>query len=292
MSLEMDSILLDRLACPKCGQALNLVSKDELQCSACKMVIRIENGKPIFTPVPAGMHAAPKLVRGSKQGSRWRQANWLFLKKIVAALPVKAVILDFGAGHGDFSKILSKRHVIALDVYPYEEIDIVCDMQKETPFKKASFDAIVLMNVLEHVQQPEKLMKLLAGLLRPNGLLVITVPFLLKLHQIPYDFYRYSHYQLENIGLAAGLEIKSIEGYYDPFLLMNESSLNMKSYALMGTPFLIRKLSRLLLLMSSWLASFVGTLSRRGHVNDPFIEKSPYPIGYQVVYCVQKGKKK
>jgi SAM-dependent methyltransferase len=288
----MDPILLDRLACPKCGQAFTLVSKDELRCSACMKIIRMENGKPIFTPVPAGMLAAPKLVRGSKHGSRWRQANWHFLEKIVDDLPVGAVILDFGAGHGDFSKILSKRHVIALDVYPYEEIDIVCDMQKATPFKKASFDAVVLMNVLEHVQQPEKLIKLLAGLLRPNGLLVITVPFLLKLHQIPYDFYRYSHYQLENIGLAAGLEMKSIEGYYDPLLLMKESSLNMKSYALTGTPFLTRKLSRLLLLMSSWLASFVGTLAGRGYENDPFIEKSPYPIGYHVVYCVQKGKKK
>lgn len=291
MNTGMNPILLDRLACPKCGQALNLISESELRCSACKKIVRVENGKPIYTPVPAGMLAAPKLDRGSRQGSRWRQANWRFLEKIVDNLPVGAVILDFGAGHGDFSMILNERHVVALDVYPYDEIDIVCDMQKETPFKKACFDAIVLMNVLEHVQQPEKLMTLLAGLLRPDGLLVITVPFLLKLHQIPYDFYRYSHYQLKNLGLAAGLEIKFIEGYYDPFLLMNESSLNMRSYALIGAPSLTRKLSRLLLIISSWLISIVGKLYGRGHVGDPLIEKSPYPIGYHVVFCVQKGKK-
>jgi SAM-dependent methyltransferase len=292
MNTGMDPLLLDRLACPKCGRAIKLISKDELACSTCKISVSVENGKPIFTTVPAGMLAAPKLARGSKQGSRWRQANWHFLEKIVDNLPVRAVILDFGAGHGDFSEILSKRHVIALDVYPYEEIDIVCDLQKATPFKKASFDAIVLMNVLEHVQQPEKLMNLLAGLLRPDGLLVITVPFLLKLHQIPYDFYRYSHYQLKNIGLAAGLEINSIEGYYDPYLLMNESSINMWSYALTGMPFIARKLSRLLLIISSWLISIVERLSGRGHVGDPLVENSPYPIGYHVVFCVQKGKKK
>jgi SAM-dependent methyltransferase len=238
------------------------------------------------------MQAAPKLERGPAQGSTWRQANWAFLEKIVDALPLEAVILDFGAGHGDFSQVLKKRSVIALDVYPYDEIDLVCDMQKIVPFRKACFDAIVLMNVLEHVQHPEILLKVLAGLLQPGGSLVITVPFLLKLHQLPYDFARYSHYQLKNIGLAAGLEINHIEAFYDPYLLMNESAISLSAYSLPGLPFITRKLSRILLVISSWFASAAGGLSGKGHVGDPLTEKNPYPIGYHVVFGARNGKKK
>jgi SAM-dependent methyltransferase len=292
MSTELKSELLERLTCPKCGQTVKPVLKGRLECIGCGTKIPIVNGKPIFTPVPLGMQAAPKLVRGPNEGSTWRQANWRFLEKVIGNLPQKAVILDFGAGHGDFNQVLCKRTVIALDVFPYEEVDLVCDIQKAVPFKKSSFDVIVLMNVLEHVQQPVKLLKTLATLLHPSGSLVITVPFLLKLHQMPYDFYRFSHHQLENMGHAAGLEIAAIEGYYDPILMMKESALNVRSFATPGMPFLTRKLSRLLLEISTWFVSGIGCLIGRGHVGDPSVEKSPYPIGYHIIFHTKKGKKK
>jgi SAM-dependent methyltransferase len=284
--------LLDRLVCPKCGQANMLFTNEKLQCSVCESTFQVINGKPIFTDVPEGMSAAPRLDRGPEQGSRWRQANWRFLEKYVGSLPRDAVILDFGAGHGDFNQILKKHTVIALDVFPYDEIDLVCDLQKAVPFKKACFDVILLMNVIEHVQQPENLVKTLAGLLRPDGSLVITVPFLLKLHQVPYDFYRYSHYQLKNIGLAAGLELKRIEGYYDPYLMMHESAVNMRTDTLSGLPFFARKLSRIFLEIASWFLSIAGQLSGGGRVSNPEIEKSPYPIGYHVVFCALKEMKR
>ncbi len=146
------------------------------------------------------------------QGSSWRRANWRFLEDTVKLLPKKAVILDFGAGHGDFSEVLGRHATIALDVFPYDEIDIVCNLEKITPFKKSSFDAIVLMNVLEHIYRPELLMRTLATLLRPSGLLIVAVPFMLKLHQQPYDYNRYSHYQLVKMGHDANLEISTNGG--------------------------------------------------------------------------------
>jgi SAM-dependent methyltransferase len=238
------------------------------------------------------MQAAPKLVRGPDQGSGWRQANWYFLETVVAALPETAVILDFGAGHGDFNQILNKRTVISLDVFPYDEIDLVCDMQMVIPFKKSSFDAIVLMNVLEHVQQPEDLVKVLAGLLRPGGSLIVTVPFLLKLHQLPYDFYRYSHEQLDNIGRSAGIEITRLEGYYDPVSMMKESILNVRLNSLPRLPFIPRKFGRLIVEFATWISSVLGLLIGKGHVANPDAEKSTYPVGYHVVYRKRRGSKK
>jgi SAM-dependent methyltransferase len=292
MSSGLKPELLERLACPKCGQSVKLVAKDRLVCTVCKTRVPVDKDRPIFTPVPAGMQAAPTLARGPDQGSGWRQANWRFLEAVIAALPANAVIMDFGAGHGDFSQILNNRTAIALDVFPYDEIDIVCDMQKVVPFKKSSFDAIVLMNVLEHVQQPERLVKTLTGLLRPGGSLIVTVPFLLKLHQLPYDFYRYSHEQLMNIGRSAGIETTRLEGYYDPISLVKESILNVRLYALPGMPFIPRKLGRLVLELATWFITILGTLIGKGHVANPDVEKSVYPVGYHVVYQAQRGTKK
>jgi SAM-dependent methyltransferase len=290
MSPKVNPELLKRLACPRCGKTLRYASPVLLICCSCGKKTPVEKGKPLFTPIPPGMQAAAKINRGQGEGSPWRQANWRFLEKVVATLPRNAVILDFGAGHGDFNVVLQKRKVIALDVFPYEEIDIVCDLQKVVPFKRESFDAIVLMNVLEHVQQPEHLIKRLATLLRPGGSLFVAVPFLLKLHQVPYDFYRYSHHQLENIGHAAGLDVISIEGYYDPILLMRESTLNIHSYALPRKPFLPRKTAKILLEGLTWLLSGIRGIIGEGYVGDPAIEKNPYPIGYHVVYKAYKGK--
>jgi SAM-dependent methyltransferase len=292
MRAGLKPALLARLACPKCGQALLTVSVDRLVCEHCSASVPLICGKPLFTPVPPGMQAAPKLVRGPECGSTWRQANWRFLEKVVNTLPSRAVILDFGAGHGDFAQVLQQREVIALDVFPYDEVDLVCDLQTVNPFKPSSFDAIVLMNVLEHVQQPEKLLKTLAGLLRPGGSIIVTVPFMMKLHQLPYDFYRYSHLQLGNIGHEAGLEITAIEGYYDPVLLLNESMLNVRSFALPEKAFLTRKLSRVIIAIGMWFLSGLNHLIGKGHVGDPRTEKIPYPIGYHVVYRASKRKKK
>jgi SAM-dependent methyltransferase len=291
MSNKITTGLLKQLACPRCGKTIRSVSPVQLICTNCGKKIPVEKGIPLFTPVPPGMLAAPKIERGPEEGSPWRQANWRFLEKVVAILPKRAVILDFGAGHGDFSAVLQKFKVVALDVYPYDEVDIVCDLQKAVPFKRTSFDAIVLMNVLEHIQNPERLIKTLSTLLRPGGLLIVAVPFMLKLHQLPYDFYRYSHHQLENIGREAGLEILSIKGYYDPILLMKESTINIHTYALPGRSFLPRKTARVLLEGLSWLVSGLRRIIGEGYVGDPEVEKSPYPIGYQVIYQARTGKK-
>ena len=114
------------------------------------------------------MLAAPKIDRGPKQGSRWRQANWRFLEKIVDNLPGRRSFSILVPDMAISAWCLRNDKVVALDVYPYEEVDIVCDMQKAVPFKQASFDAIVLMNVLEHIQQPERTNEDTCGVASPG----------------------------------------------------------------------------------------------------------------------------
>lgn len=49
-------------------------------------------------------------------------------------------------------------------------------LDKELPFADATFDVVTLMAVLEHVDHPESLVHEIERVLRPRGVLLLTVP--------------------------------------------------------------------------------------------------------------------
>ena len=69
------------------------------------------------------------------------------------------------------------------------------------------------MNVLEHVFDGAGLLAALSRLLEPGGELLVAVPFLLKVHQAPVDYARYTHFALRRLGEGAGLETELLEGF-------------------------------------------------------------------------------
>jgi SAM-dependent methyltransferase len=202
----------------------------------------------------------------------------------VDALPTEAVLLDVGAGHGDFAEIFKGRQAVLLDVYPYPEIDIVCDLTHSVPFRPGSFDAVVLMNVLEHVYDSRALFAAAMSLLKPGGIFVVAIPFLLKVHQAPYDFVRYTHFSLERLGEEQGFEILSLEGYYDPIFLLGEGWRNIERTELGRMSRYRRAASRGLLWGIKTTASFLEGLVGKGYTQPSESAVTPAPIGYHVVY--------
>ena len=70
----------------------------------------------------------------------------------------------------------------------YPEFDI-CNIPAEN-FQK--YDLVILEQVLEHVNNPNKALLNIKQLLKPAGLLLITTPFMIKLHGDPCDFWRWT----------------------------------------------------------------------------------------------------
>lgn len=108
---------------------------------------------------------------------------------VVAKIQKQAEILDLGAGEGAFSWRLHDLgyKVTALDVdelnfkcteVNFNKIDFNNTIQVENyidlNFQK--FDAIICQEVIEHIENPWELMRLINKLLKPNGLVFLSTP--------------------------------------------------------------------------------------------------------------------
>jgi len=275
---------LEILVCDRCRGEL-VAQQQVLVCQACSRTIPVENGIPIFVAPPADLRPSDKLVRGPQVGTPWRKANWLFLEAQVRQLDPQALILDVGAGRGDFADLFDQHpYYLALDVYPYPEVDIVCDLSLANPFRNASLDAILLMNVLEHVYAPHALLAALAAMLKPGGVLIVAIPFLVKMHQVPLDFARYTHYALQRFAADHGLEISHLEGFYDPFSVLTEGIGNLKNAVLPQQPSPQRYAGRLISWALQASASALQALLGPGQTIPPDQARSQAPTGYQLVF--------
>jgi len=286
--LELKSCLVERLVCPSCGNTLDFDGQmGEFRCLQGDFIGKIRSGIPLFIEVAEDIQPFEKKPRGPHHGSPWRQANWRFLQEQVEALPQDAVILDVGAGHGDFADIFIGRQAILLDVFPYPEVDVVCDLTHSVPFRPHSFDAVVLMNVLEHVYNSRALFAAINSLLKPGGVFVVAIPFLLKVHQAPYDFVRYTHFGLQRLGQDFGFELLSLDGYYDPIFLLGEGWRNIERSELGKLSRYQRVASRGLLWGIKSAATMLGRLVGKGYTQPSELAVTPSPVGYHVVYRKQ-----
>jgi SAM-dependent methyltransferase len=90
-------------------------------------------------------------------------------------------------------------------------LDLECDLTQPLVFEDASFDTVILSDVLEHLPEPELLWSEINRILRPGGCLLMNVPYFYPLHEVPYDFYRYSCYALERFANRHGFDVLELD---------------------------------------------------------------------------------
>lgn len=128
------------------------------------------------------------------------------------------VVLDLGCGKAPLYG-LYRRHateVLCVDwansLHDSPYLDVVQDLnQPLTTIPSASADTVIMSDVLEHIRRPERLLCEVGRVLRSGGHLLMNVPFLYGIHEVPYDFFRYTRYALEAMVADAGLEVVEMD---------------------------------------------------------------------------------
>jgi len=113
---------------------------------------------------------------------------------------IKGMTLDVGAGKSPYKKFFkNSTEYIRLDKFDHNsKPDIIADATK-IPLKSNSIDSVVCFQLLEHVQDPQRVIDEIYRVLKKNGVCLLTTHMATALHGEPYDYFRFTKYALRDI---------------------------------------------------------------------------------------------
>ncbi len=120
-------------------------------------------------------------------------------------------VLNAGAGVRDVAHLISGELVNQDIRWPEEDRE---NIQIYSPLHQIvaadnTFDAIICIAVLEHVENPDEVTEELFRVLKPGGHLILSVPFLQPEHKVPTDFQRYTEDGLSSLVRRHGFRVIS-----------------------------------------------------------------------------------
>jgi SAM-dependent methyltransferase len=108
-------------------------------------------------------------------------------------------LLDVGCGNGPFRHLLDPAATTyqGVDVeeaaaFGYRNPAVVYYDGRVLPFPDASFDAVLCTEVIEHIPDPAETIREMHRVLKPGGLLLVTLPWSARFHYQPHDYHRYT----------------------------------------------------------------------------------------------------
>lgn len=140
----------------------------------------------------------------TKVGTYNQSKRVAWLEQTLKKIPAGSRILDAGAGEQAFKKFCTHLNYVSQDFAQYDgqgdgkglqtgswnqsQLDIVSDITA-IPEPDMSFDAIMCIEVFEHLPNPLLALHEFSRLLKPGGHLILTAPFCSITHFAPYHFY-------------------------------------------------------------------------------------------------------
>ncbi len=105
--------------------------------------------------------------------------------KIAKYIPKNSKVLDLGCGYNGFFLIKNRNRIlsgIGVDISVNENVTdskiklVKSDLNQNLPFNTASFDLVVSLANLEHLENPQLNSKEIFRVLKPGGILLLTTP--------------------------------------------------------------------------------------------------------------------
>lgn len=128
----------------------------------------------------------------------------------------QGLVLDCGAG----LRNTYYDNVVNYEIVAYDSTDVL-GVAERLPFKDDSFDAVLSLNVLEHVKDPFQSARELMRVLKPGGELMCVAPFLQPLHGYPHHYYNMTGPGLLNLFEPLAEKRTEIYGALRPVWALN-----------------------------------------------------------------------
>jgi SAM-dependent methyltransferase len=139
----------------------------------------------------------------------------------------------------DYKESLKTQFGLHNDETPIGKVDFVCDFYSIP--EKDQFDIVLCTEVLEHLPDPALAFVKLLNLLKPDGVLILTVPGLSWTHQAPYFFssglspYWVNHHaNLNNSIVVEGAAIGFMRDLFKYLMPVYESGIRSLHLKLLG----------------------------------------------------------
>ena len=140
-------------------------------------------------------------------------------------------LLDAGSGrlpeqHLRNELLATGATLETLDFMAGEGVDHVADVA-DTMLPDQSYDAILCLQVLEHVTNPQAVCRELYRMSKPGGHVMVSAPQSAWLHNLPYHFFHYTNRGMRQILEEAGFEVLTLEpqgGLFTTLAVMNHYS--------------------------------------------------------------------
>jgi SAM-dependent methyltransferase len=159
--------------------------------------------------------------------------------------------LEVGAyGRQAYGRFFPNR--TGLDIRPGPGVDVVGTVY-DLPFEDESFDIVLCMVVMEHLEDPRKAISEMRRVLKQGGSIIVSVPFLFPIHDAPGDYWRFTKYGLRV--LFKDWEIIELKAETD----MNEAFAVLLQRVGYQTNFRMNKLMKALIFS---LAAFIAWMPR------------------------------
>ncbi len=127
---------------------------------------------------------------------------------------LKGVVCDIGCADSKPRHYLSSAaSYLGIDYYStakdwyHTQPNLYANAQS-LPLLGSSVDHALLLDVLEHLPDPERCLAEIYRILKPGGSLTIQVPFLYPIHDAPLDFHRWTQFGLVQAAQQHGFTIE------------------------------------------------------------------------------------
>jgi SAM-dependent methyltransferase len=172
--------------------------------------------------------------------------------------------LDIGAGSLAWKTLLNRsaaKYNCSDYSVTHKDLDMVFDVTKPFPVKSNSYDSLFCHSVLEHTPEPWKAFDEFHRILKKNGVLLISVPFIFYVHGAPYDFFRFTKYGMVQLAEKAGFKVEKLvlSGGMMHFLFNMPSVVLSTLLFAVHLSFLIKPLTKML----TFIASLFDTILDR-----------------------------